>query len=106
MKPAVIKVAAKATIDVFTAENAPQAISHTTIGSKQAMIGTSQATIGTERTTTMIKRRLGDEEAMLIADDNMVGSKRPLGDAPEAGRRKDVKGYKPHCGVERSVLAT
>ena len=105
MKPAVIKVAAKAAIDVVTAENAPQAISHTTIGSKQAMSGTSQTTIGSKQ-TTMIKRRTGDEEAMLIADDNMVGSKRPLGDAPEAGRRKDVTGYKPHCGVERSVLAT
>ena len=82
VKPAVLKVA------VVAAENAPQAISHTTIG-------TSQTTIGAKH---MIKRRLGDAEAMLLADNNVSGKNRPLGVAPEAGSRKGITGYKPHCG--------
>ena len=101
-----LKVAAKAAIDQGTAENAPKAISHTTIGARQSRSGSGSSQIGSEQGTT-IKR--------LMADDNVIGSNsprnRPLGcrnrilggfAAPEAGRRKDVRtGYKPHCGVER-----
>ena len=90
VKPAVIKVAAK----TVAAENAPQAIRHTTIGTSHTTAGTSQTTIAAKH---MIKRRLGDAEAMFVANNNVSGN-RPLGDAPEAGSRKGITGYKPHCG--------